>query len=128
VPITYEILSSEDLISEVWLGDISIADLRENWVRLLQDEKALALRKTLVDMRGATVLFSDQALDLAVREVAEPMLKGRNWVTAIVVRTPTQFHRSSRYQGLAVGYSRDVIFSNVDEAKHWLLKQQLQDV
>jgi hypothetical protein len=124
VPITYRISSSEDLISEVWLGDVSIVDLRDHWGRLLQDERALALRRTLVDMRGATVLFSDHELGVAVRDVAKPMLNGKNWLTAIVVRTPKQFHISSRYQGLAVAYSRDVIFSDVEEATRWLQKQQ----
>ena len=33
----------------------------------------------------------------------------------------------SKYQGIALAYSRDAIFSNVDEAKRWLLKQQLRD-
>ena len=54
------------------------------------------------------------------------MLKGRDWISAIVVRTPAQFNKSSRYQGLAAAYSQDVIFSSIDEAKRWLLKQKLR--
>jgi len=124
VPITYEISGSDGLIAEVWLGDISIADLREHWLRLLHDEKALALRKSLADLRGSTLLFSAQDLELAVREVAEPMLKGRDWISAIVVSTPRQIQMSSAYQGLALAYSHDVIFSSTDEARRWLLTQE----
>jgi len=93
----------------------------------LQDEQAMALRKSLSDLRGATLLFSEQELHLVVREVVVPLLKGRDWISAIVVRTPAQFQMGSRYQGFALAYSRDAIFSGLDEAKRWLLNQQLRD-
>jgi hypothetical protein len=124
VPITYEISAPDSLIAEVWLGDISIAAVRGHWLRLLQDEKAMVLRKSLADLRGSTLLFTAQELSLAIRDLAQPMLKGRDWISAIVVSTPGQIQLSSAYQGLALAYSHDVIFSNVDEARHWLLNQE----
>ena len=127
MPITYQASNSDGVVTAVWAGDISSADLREHLDRLLRDENAMALRKSLSDLRGATLLFSEQELHSAVREVVAPLLKGRDWISAIVVRTPTQFQMGSRYQGFALAYSRDAIFSSLDEAKRWLLKQQLRD-
>ena len=127
MPISYQASHSEGVVTAVWVGDISSAELREHLGRLLRDENAMALRKSLSDLRGATLLFSEQELHLAVREVVAPLLKGKDWISAIVVRTPTQFQMGSKYQGIALAYSRDAIFSNVDEAKRWLLKQQLRD-
>ena len=124
MPITYVISSSEGHVVETWLGDVSAADLREHWSVLLQDHKALELRKTLADLRDATLVVSDQELRLAVKELAEPLLAGRNWITAIVVRTLAQFRLSTYYQGVAMAYSRDVIMSDPKEARRWLLKQQ----
>ena len=127
MPISYQACQTEGVVTAVWSGDISSADLREHLGTLLHDENAMALRKSLSDLRGATFLFSEQELHLAVREVVAPLLKGKHWISAIVVRTPTQFQMGSRYQGFASAYSSDAIFSNVDEAKRWLLKQQLRD-
>jgi hypothetical protein len=127
VPITYQASNSDGVVTVVWIGDISSADLREHLGRLLQDEDAMAIRKSLSDLRGATLLFSEQELQLAVREVVSPLLKGKDWISAIVVRTPTQFQMGSKYQGFALAYSRDAIFSSPDEAKRWLLNQQLRD-
>ena len=127
MPITYKASNSEGIVTAVWIGDVSIADLREHLGRLLQDENAMALRKSLSDLRGAKLLFSEQELHLAVREVVAPLLKGRDWISAIVVRTPAQFQMGSKYQGVALAYSNDAIFSHLDEAKRWLLKQQLRE-
>ena len=85
--ITYEIFEAEGLIKELWLGDISIADVRQHWQSLLTDKRALTHRKGLSDLRKATFKFSNDDLALAVLEVAEPMLEGETWVSAIVVLT-----------------------------------------
>ena len=111
-------------MTETWIGEISIADLRQHWTFLMQDNNALALRRTLVDLRASTVQVSGEELSSAVRELVQPHLKGRDWITAIVVNTPAQFRSSSSYQGCAAAYSHDVIFSTVEEARRWLLKQQ----
>ena len=127
MPVTYQVSNPDGFVKAVWIGDISSADLRDHLGRLLRDETAMALRKSLSDLRAATLLFSEQDLQLAVREVVAPLLKGKDWISAIVVRTPTQFQMGSKYQGFALAYSNDSIFSNLDEAKRWLQKQQLRD-
>ena len=48
----------------------------------------MALRKSLSDLRGATLLFSEQTFIGWVKWLP-PLLKGKDWISAIVVRTPT---------------------------------------
>jgi hypothetical protein len=59
--IAYEISSDDRLVTETWTGAISIADLRQHWALLMQDKNALALRRTLADLRGATALVSGRS-------------------------------------------------------------------
>jgi hypothetical protein len=122
--ITYQTSSVDGLMTETWIGKISIADLRQHWTFLMQDDDALALRRTLIDLPASTLQVSGEELSSAVRELVLPHLKGRDWITAIVVNTLAQFRLSSSYQGCPAAYSHDVIFSTVEEARRWLLKQQ----
>jgi len=40
-----------------------------------------------------------------------------------VVDTPRQLQLGSRYHSYAARYSSDVVFSSIEDAKQWLLKQ-----
>jgi len=113
----------EGFIRETWRGDIEIRHLREHWERMLRDSSCVAIAKTLVDLRHATLLFSEQELHAAMQEVGLPLLQHRAWISAIVVRRSSQLRIASRYQGFAAMFSRDSIFSQVDEAERWLLNQ-----
>jgi hypothetical protein len=122
--ITYEVLQFEGVIRETWRGEISIAMLRMHWDKMLRDDECLRHTRTLADLRQATLTFNDQELQAAVLEVAVPLLQGRDWISAIVVRRSLQLRLASRYHGFAAMYSQDAIFSQVDEAERWLVKQE----
>lgn len=126
MPIAYSINEIDGIVIEVWSSDISISALIEYWREYLKDERVLKMRKTLVDMREAKVTFSADELLSAVKDVVAPALDGRDWVTAIVVKNPDQFHSGARYQAFASFYSHDSLFSDVNSATAWLLKQELK--
>ena len=121
--ISYEIQWAEPLIVETWRGEVTIDELRAHWGDLFRDDDVMKIRRTLVDLRSAEIGFSDAELDRAVNEVVLPALQGRDWITAIVVDTSRQLHVSSRYHSYAARYSSDVVFSSVEDANRWLLKQ-----
>lgn len=121
--ITYDILHAEGLIVETWQGDVTIEELRAYWADILGSDDVMRIRRTLVDLRFATIAFTDVEFDRAVQEVVLPALQGQDWITAIVVNTSRQLQLGSRYHSYAARYSSDVIFSSVDDAKRWLLKQ-----
>jgi len=123
MPISYTIERSAGVILEVWEGEVTAADLRRHWQVYLADPDVLALRQTLVDLRRADIRFSGVELSDLVSSVAVPILKGRDWRTAIVVERPVQFGVSRQYQVFARCYSSDAIFYDYDDALRWLVRQ-----
>lgn len=120
LPISYSIDSAHNLILEVWQGTVTAADLRKYWQAYLADPQVLALRRTLVDLRGADIQFNGRELSELVSTVVVPALKGQDWRTAIVVDQPVQFGVSRQYQVFAEFFSTDSIFDNFDQALQWL--------
>lgn len=121
MPITYSIDHEKRLITEVWTGPIKAKDLAAHWKPYLADPDVLAIRRTVVDLRRAEILFMGRDLDNLIQCIVIPILKGRDWKTAIVVEELTQFGVSRQYQAFAERYSKDAIFYNMDEARGWLL-------
>ena len=122
MPISYTIDHEQQIIVEVWTGDVSAADLATYWQRYLADATVMAIRRTLVDLRGCTITFSGEQLTHLIESIVTPILGGRAWRTAILVERPTQYGVSRQYQVFAERYSHDAIFHNYDEALCWLLQ------
>jgi hypothetical protein len=87
----------------------------------------LAIRRTVVDLRESTICFSGWDLQKLINEMVLPVLEGRDWKTALVVREPTQFGVSRQYQVFAEQYSKDSIFSCVEDAGVWICKHPIED-
>lgn len=122
MPITYTIDHEKKLITEVWTGEVRANDLAAYWKQYLEDPDVLAIRRTLVDLRQAEILFNGLDLDRLIHTIVLPALYGRDWKTAIVVEKSSSQHGMSRqYQFFANHYSKDAIFYNAEEARHWLM-------
>ena len=119
MPITYTIDHNQKLIMEVWTGDIQAIDLAEYWKRYLADPDVMAVRRTIVDLRQAVILFNGLEMNRLIRSIVQPMLAGRDWKTAIVIEKPLQLGISRQYQIFAKRYSKDVIFHSIEEARSW---------
>jgi hypothetical protein len=126
MPITYSISELESIIVEVWVGEITIVSLAEYWRDYLKAERVLATRRTLVDLTRARIAFSKDELQLTVEQVVAPVLAGRDWITAMVVKNVDQFRAGAQYQVIAQFYSYDSIFSDWEAAMTWLRKQELR--
>jgi hypothetical protein len=123
MPITYSIDKQKSVILEVWIGVISAADLANYWRHYLANPDVMSIRRTLVDLRQANILFSGEQLSQLVQRIVLPALKGRYWKTAILLDTPAQYGTTRQYQVFAERYSRDAIFHDFDTAMEWLLHQ-----
>ena len=121
MPITYSIDRQNRVIEEKWMGTIDKDDLADYWKRYLEDPEVLDIRRTIVDLREAHILFTGNQMEALIASIVLPALKGRDWKTAIVVEQPVQFGVSRQYQVFADRYSKDAIFNNMDEARGWLL-------
>lgn len=124
MPIVYELDRDADLIVETWSGTITAADLAKYWRGYLGDAEVMACRRTLVDLRDATIAFTGAQLDDLVREVVLPRVGKLGWRTAVVVDHPTEFGVARQYQVFAERYSRDAIFFDEEQARSWLLEER----
>jgi len=125
MPISYSIDLEKNVIFEVWTGDIAATDLELYWTKYLEDTQVLSIRRTLVDLRTANILFRGELFADLIAKIVQPVLAGKDWKTAIVVERPVQFGVSRQYQVFAETFSRDSIFHDYDEALEWLLQQKL---
>jgi hypothetical protein len=120
MPISYSIHTDKCCIIETWTGDITAHDLANHWMVYLADPDVMALRRTLVDLRNARILFTGAQLASLVETIAMPAIGDRDWKSAILVSDPVQFGVSRQYQVFAETYSRDSIFGSESEALNWL--------
>jgi hypothetical protein len=124
MPIHYTIDAGTGIIHETWTGEVDASDLGDYWRNYLTDSQVLELRTTLVDMRDAHLRFSGTELRHLITTVVDPVLQGRDWLTAIVVADPVQYGVSRQYHVFADHYSKDAIFSDRDAALGWLLQKK----
>jgi hypothetical protein len=122
MPISYTIDHERQIIVEAWTGDVSAADLATYWQYYLADATVMAIRRTLVDLRGCTITFSGEELADLIERIVTPILDERAWRTAILVEQPVQYGVSRQYHVFAERYSHDAIFHSYDEALCWLLQ------
>jgi hypothetical protein len=119
MPITYTIDYNQKLIMEVWTGEIQAVDLAEYWKRYLGDPDVLTIRRTIVDLRQAVILFNGLDMSYLIQSIVQPILAGRDWKTAIIIEKPLQLGISRQYQVFAEKYSKDAIFYSIEEARSW---------
>jgi hypothetical protein len=125
MPITYTVDSDRRLIFEIWQERVCADDVREYWFRSLEDPRFTAIRRLLVDMRGAEIDLSPEELGQLINEVAAPYAKSQRWAIACVVDSRAQYELSLQYQIFIKTYSRDQIFRDRNVAVAWLSKQDL---
>lgn len=121
--IEYTIDHERSVILETWLGAVTAQELANHWRRLLVDPDALAIRRTLVDLRNCTIEFTGSDLASMVTSVAVPLLAGRDWKSALLIEKTVHFGVSRQYQVFAENYSQDAIFYDEEDAMRWLLSQ-----
>ncbi len=124
MPIDITLDHERRLLVATWRGRITAPELAEHWARLFTEE-ALALGRSLVDLRGADLAFTGMELSEVLRTVGAPQLAGRGWAAALLVATPTQYGQARQFEAYAEEVSRTQIFHDEAGALAWLLAQPL---
>jgi hypothetical protein len=122
MPITYTLDARSNLITEVWSGSVDAQELGAYWADYLADPAVMACRRTIVDLREATIAFSAEELAILVRLLVRPKLAGAKWTTALVVREPSQGGIARQYGLIADMYSEDEVFTDYDAALKWIAR------
>jgi hypothetical protein len=117
--ISYVVDDVLDLILEEWRGDVTAEQLGGHWRAFVSNPRVMACRRTIVDITDANVLLVGNDFRNLIESIVTPALKGRKWVTAIVVRSDVQYGISRQYGAYAL-YSEDQIFRSVAEALAWI--------
>lgn len=121
MPISYTVDREQRILFSTWIGKITADDLRRHWATAFADPEALAIGRSLADVREASPALTGDEMAELVREIAAPRLAGRTWTVALLVAKPAQYGVSRQYQVFAEQFSRDSIFYDRDEAVRWLL-------
>lgn len=124
MPIDITLDHEHRLLRATWHGRITAPDLAEHWARLFTEE-ALALGRSLVDLRRADLAFTGMELSAVLQSVVAPQLTGRRWAAALLVATPTQYGQARQFEAYAEEVSRTEIFHDEAAALAWLLAQPL---
>ena len=91
---------------------------------MLEDPVSLSIRRSLTDVRQAVPQLAADELERVVNEVLIPGLKGRCWLSAVVVASADQLRLTHRYR--ATQRLNEVsVFSDADTALTWLLRQEV---
>jgi len=122
MPIHYVVRPQDEFVNVIWSGTITADDLRQSWSTILADPEVLRIGRTLTDLRDADLDFSGDELAQVVQDVALPVLTGRDWRAAILVRSPVQFGVSRQYQVFADAIGEDAVFFDPVAARDWLLQ------
>lgn len=123
MPITYALDHANGVIVTTWTGRVTIGDQVRHWHALLDDPQAMALKRSLVDMRAGTPAFTGAEVRDALPEL-QRRLGGVRWVIAIVVADAVQFGVSRQFEVLASTVTDDEIFEDPDAALRWLVAQR----
>jgi hypothetical protein len=121
MPISYSIDVERSLILSRWEGLVTAGDVAAHWKRLFSDERALAIGRSLTDLRGADLRFSADDIRHLTDEIVRPLLDKGPWKTAMVVDQPKVFVISRRLQIHAEMLDSSRIFTDEPAALAWLL-------
>jgi hypothetical protein len=129
MPISYSIDVERRLVLTRWEGLVTAGEMEAHWKRLFADEVALAIRRSLADLRGADLRFSADDLRRLTDELVRPLLEKGAWKTAMVVDRPKVFVVSRQFQKYAHKLAQDLaainsgsrIFTDESAALEWVL-------
>lgn len=121
MPIDYTIDRDNGIVLVTWSGDVTIDELRRHLNAMLADPEALALRRSLSDVRRATLLFTGAELASLVATVLTPTLGNAGWKLALIVAQTAQYGMSRQFHVFAGPSSKSSIFFDRETALAWLL-------
>ncbi len=121
MPIAYTIDTARGIINEVWSDDVTADDLARHWQTMLADPAARRIARNIGDLRMATLRFTGRELADTFKTVAQPILAGLPWKTAILVGAPDQYGTARQFEVIAEFVVTDCIFQDYDAALAWLL-------
>ena len=124
MPISYTVDAERRVVFERWSGSVTAKDISDYWHTLTHDRHALSIRRSLADLRGMEIRFSEVDFFFLIRTVALPGLGNFKWTAAIVADRNAVRALRRQVQIYMQTFSRSMKFSDRDAALEWVLEQQ----
>jgi len=121
MPISYTIDHEVGVIFATWRGEVTADELARHWGVVFADPGFKTVRRTLADVRAASIAFSGAELARLVETMAAPAVGAGGWKAAIIVSQTAQFGMSAQFHVFAGLFSKDAVFFDTETALAWLL-------
>jgi hypothetical protein len=122
MPIAFRVDEEHGVVITTWTGRVSIEDQIRHWLALLNDPRATAMRRSVVDLRQGVPTFTGAEMRDALATLEQKFV-GPRWTTAIVVANAHQFGVSRQFEVLAATVTKDEIFEEMEAALTWVKNQ-----
>jgi hypothetical protein len=121
MPISYTIDRERRFVLSTWSGEITAEMYLAHMRRLFSDDEAVALGRSMADMRTATLSFTAAELKSLSQSTFPAHFAQQPWIVAIVVSTPAEYGVMRQLQARSIGRSKNALFRDYNEALRWLL-------
>ena len=106
----------------VFAGEICLSDFEQHWKTLLPDPAVPDPIVIFADLRECSLTVHGDEVRRLVREVIEPRLRGRRWVSAAVVASPSDYGVPKQFMFYSNDCGVTEVFNDMDEAIAWMVK------
>ena len=123
MPISYSVDSDRRLILSRWDGVVTENDMLAHWRKIFSDKAALAVRRSLSDLRGVDLQVSGDNVRILTSQLVQPVLEQGPWSTAMIVDQPVILGIFRQMQVYSRMPESTQVFTDESAALEWLLAQ-----
>ena len=122
MPITYRIDPDSGTVFRRFAGETTAEDFERHWKEMMSDPELPAEGPLLLvaDMCECEMRLYGEDVYQLVNCVIEPLLGGRHWISAVVVRTTTQCGVTNQFMVYSERCGITQMFRDMEEAMRWL--------
>ena len=120
MPISYKIEPGEGIVYHEFAGEIGLSDFEGYWKTLLSDPSLPNPLLMFADLRCCSLTVHGEDVRRIVREVIEPRLRGRRWLSAAVVAAPAEYGVTKQFMFYSNECGVTEVFHDAEEATTWL--------
>lgn len=122
MPITYKLEPDFGIVYHEFTGEICLSEFEQYWRTLLTDPSVPDPLVLYADLRCCSLMVHGDDVRRIVREVIEPQLRGRRWVSAAVVASPADYGVTKQFMFYSNDCGVTEVFHDKDEAVSWLMR------
>ena len=120
MPITYEIDRDRGIVYHVFTGQVGLDELERYWRTFLAEPDLPQPLALYADLRRGSLKVNGEDVQRIVQMVIEPLLRGRRWISAAVIGSPTDYGVTKQFMVYSDQFGVTQVFYEPDEALAWI--------